>query len=162
MQRVCTLENELDRCFIFVHIIILQLWKVFCHTRGTLINPQLYESVSFSHTMFVHSLECISIILCNLQRKSLIPSTCKLYSDLIWKIYFLIPTLLSVKLKIYIYLKVYYFIMKNIYFEKALLMCHLLRGYSVVAADCEVTCRSVKAGWIVHYELEDKYINVWN
>lgn len=100
--------------------------RFFCHARGTLLNPHLYESVNVIHTMSVHSLECISIILCHLQRKSLIPSTCKLYSDLIWKIYFLIPTLLSVKLKIYIYLKVYYFIMKNIYFEKALLMCHLL------------------------------------
>lgn len=95
--------------------------------------------------------------------KNRIPSTCKLYSDHIWKFYFLIPTLLSVKLKnIYIYLKVYYFIMKNIYFEKALFMCHLSWGCPVVAPDFEVTCRSVKAGWIVHYELENKYINVWN
>lgn len=52
--------------------------------------------------------------------------------------------------------------MKNIYFEKALVMCHLSWGYSVVAAESEVACRSVNAGWIVHYELEDKYINVWN
>lgn len=50
--------------------------------------------------------------------KEKIPLTCKLYSDLIWKIYFLIPTFPSVKLKLYIYLKVYYFMRKkNIYFE---------------------------------------------
>lgn len=121
--------------------------KSFLPYQRHLENPHFYESVGFIHTTFVHSLECMSIILCNLQRKSLIPSACKLYSDLKWKIYFLIPTSLSVKLKKkYIFiLKVYYFIMKNIYFEKAR---HLARGYSVLAAGSEVMCRSVKAGWV--------------
>lgn len=79
--------------------------KSFLPYQRHLENPHFYESVGFIHTTFVHSLECMSIILCNLQRKSLIPSACKLYSDLKWKIYFLIPTSLSVKLKkkIYIY-----------------------------------------------------------
>lgn len=115
---------------------------------------------NFIHTMFVHSLECMSIILCHLQKKNLIPSTCKLYSDLIWEIYFLIPTLLSVKLKKYIYLfeGLLFYNEKYLFWESIVNVSPL----PVVAADCEVTCRSVKAGWIVHYELEDKYINVWN
>lgn len=55
------------------------------------------------------------------------------------KIYFLIPTLLSVKSKVYIYLKVYYFITKIFISRK--LVC-------------------VAAGGIAVYVLEDQYINV--
>lgn len=62
-----------------------------------------------------------------------------MYSDLLMKIYFLIPTLLSVKLKVYIYLKVYYFIMKIFILRK--LVC-------------------LAAGGIVDYDIEDQYINV--
>ena len=121
MQRVCTLENEFDRCFIFVHIIILQLWKVFCHTRGTLMNPHIYVIyIQYFTMLYIHWNVYQSFYVIYKRQKNLIPSTCKIvqwpYSE---SLYFLISTLFSVKFKktnkIYIYLKVYYFIMRKKY-----------------------------------------------
>lgn len=60
------------------------------------------------------------------------------------KVYFLIPTLLSVKLKVYLFEGLLFY-NEDIYFEKAL--CHP-RGVCVEAADGG----ELRSGGIVHYQ----------
>lgn len=77
----------LDRGFIFVHIIILQLWKVCCHTRGASLANQ---SASFTG-LYIHTGMCVNHVTYKgnggrtrrrrTRRRNLIPSACKLYSD---------------------------------------------------------------------------------